>query len=143
MEIIATQKYLLMSPKKIRPVADLAKKMKPREAIEKLPFVGKKAAIFVVKVIKTALANAKNKGLSEDKLYFKEIQITEGPRLKRGRPVSKGRWHPIIKRMSHIRIVLGTEENSEKEVKKEEKQKKEVGNKKTGKTVKVKKKGKK
>lgn len=106
MEIIASQKFLLLSPRKIRPVVLLIKKMRPVEAVNKLPFVGKKAAEPLAKVIKQALANAKVKGLSEDDLYFKEIQIGEGPRLKRGRAVSRGQWHPIKKRMSHIRVVL-------------------------------------
>ncbi|MFH1971383.1 MAG: 50S ribosomal protein L22 [Patescibacteria group bacterium] len=116
MDIISTQKFVRLAPKKIRPVVYLVKKMKVQEAIEKLPFVNKKGADYLLKVIKTASANAKNKGISEDLLFIKEIQITEGPRLKRGIPVSRGQWHPIIKRMSHIRVTLGV-----KEVKKEEK----------------------
>ena len=123
MDIISTQKFIRLAPKKIRPVAYLVRKMSVPESIEKLPFVNKKGADYLLKVIKTASANAKNKGISEDLLFFKEIQITEGPRLKRGIPVSRGQWHPIIKRMSHIRVTLGV-----KEVKKEEekKNKKEV-----------------
>jgi len=106
MEIVATQKYLLMSPKKIRVVADMARKLKPVVAIETLPFTNKRASEPLVKVIKSAIATAKAKGISETDLVFKEIQIGEGPRLKRGRPVSRGMWHPIKKRMSHIRVVL-------------------------------------
>ena len=116
MDIISTQKFIRLAPKKIRPVAYLVRKMKVQEAIEKLPFVNKKGADYLLKVIKTASANAKNRGISEDLLFIKEIQITEGPRLKRGIPVSRGQWHPIIKRMSHIRVTLGV-----REVKKEEK----------------------
>ena len=108
MEIIATQKYFLMSPKKLRPVVNVIKKLKVNEAIDKLPFVGKRAAEPLAKLIKSAIANAKNKGISEDDLVFKEIQVGEGPRLKRGMPVSRGMWHPITKRMSHIRVVLTT-----------------------------------
>lgn len=108
MEIIATQKYLILSPRKIRPVADVVRKMTPAEALERLPFVGKKAAEPLAKVIRQAMANARNRGFSESDLTFKEIQIGEGPRLKRGRPVSRGQWHPIKKRMSHIRVVLET-----------------------------------
>lgn len=110
MEIISTQKYFLMSPKKLRTVVGVIRKLRPTEAVEKLPFVGKKAAEPLIKVIKSAIANAKNKGISEDDIIFKEILINEGPRLKRGRPVSRGMWHPIIKRMSHIRVVLTTRE---------------------------------
>jgi large subunit ribosomal protein L22 len=119
MEIIASQKYLLLSPRKIRPVVELIKKMRPVEAIEKLPFVDKKASEPLAKVIKQALANARVKGLSENDLYFKEIQIGEGPRLKRGRAVSRGQWHPIKKRMSHIRIVLEVRKSEIKDSKSE------------------------
>ena len=125
MEIIAIQKFLLLSPRKIRPVVELIKKLTPVEAVERLPFVGKKASEPLAKVIKQALANARNRGLADSDLVFKEIQIGEGPRLKRGRPVSRGQWHPIKKRMSHIRVVLETKAG---EVKKEVKE--EVGPKK-------------
>lgn len=96
----------------------MIKKMIPTEAVLRLPFVGKKAAEPLAKVIKQALANAKNKGISEDTLIFKEIQIGEGPRLKRGRAISKGQWYPIKKRMSHIRVILMTKEPEKKEKKK-------------------------
>ena len=111
MEIIATQKFLLISPRKIRPIAYLIKKMKPQEAIDNLPFTGKSGALPMIKVIKSALASANQKGISREDLIFKEIQINEGPRLKRGRPVSRGQWHAIKRRMSHIRVVLTTAEN--------------------------------
>lgn len=105
---IATQKYLLESPRKIRLVVSLVKKMKPLEAVEKLPFVQKRAAGDLAKVIKSAIANAKAQGVSDTDLIFKEIQIGEGPRLKRGRAASRGMWHPFKKRMAHIRVVLTT-----------------------------------
>jgi len=107
-EFKATQKFLLMSPRKIRLVVALIKKMKPAEAVEKLPFVQKRAGAEVSKVIKNAMAAAKIQGISETDLVFKEIQINEGPRLKRGRAASRGMWHPFKKRMSHIRVILTT-----------------------------------
>lgn len=107
-EFKATQKYLLMSPRKIRLVAALVRKMKPVEAIEKLPFAQKRSATDLAKVIKSAIASAKAQGVSETDLVFKEIQIGEGPRLKRGRAASRGSWHPFKRRMSHIRVVLTT-----------------------------------
>jgi len=105
-QYIATQKYLLMSPRKIRLVVGIIKKMKPAEAIEKLPFVQKRAGAELAKVIKSAMASAKNQGVSETDLVIKEIQIGEGPRLKRGRAASRGMWHPFKRRMSHIRVIL-------------------------------------
>jgi large subunit ribosomal protein L22 len=113
MEYKSTQKYLIMSPRKIRLVVELVKKMKPSEAVEKLAFVQKRAAESLGKVIKSALANAKNQGVSETDLVFKEIQIGEGPRLKRGRAASRGRWHQFKRRMSHIRVVLTTTKSQE------------------------------
>jgi len=116
-QFIATQKYLLQSPRKIRLVAALIKKMKPVEAIEKLPFVQKRSSLEVAKVIKNAIASAKNAGVADTDLIFKEIQIGEGPRLKRGRAASRGRWHPFKRRMSHIRVVLAAKVESKKGVK--------------------------
>jgi large subunit ribosomal protein L22 len=109
----ATQKYLLMSPRKIRLVVGVIKKMKPAEAVEKLPFVQKRAGMELAKVIKSAITSAKNAGVSETDLVFKEIQIGEGPRLKRGRAASRGMWHPFKKRMAHIRVILMTNAKSE------------------------------
>lgn len=110
MEIKAEQKYILISPKKVRAVVEMIKKLTPVAAAESLFLVNKRSAEPIRKVILQALANAKNKGVSETDLIFKEIQIGEGPRLKRGNPVSRGQWHPIKKRMSHIRIILQTVE---------------------------------
>lgn len=145
MEIKSVQKFVKTSPRKLRLVANLAKKMSPAEAIEALPFSRKRAAVPLIKVIKTAIANAKEKGAKEESLIFKEIQINEGPRLKRGRPASRGVWHPYKRRMSHIRVVLKERKKNEKtlklktKVKKEEKAtkkeiKKKIGTKKKGKS---------
>ncbi len=105
---IATQKFVRTSPRKLRLVADMAKKLGPVRAVEILPYSGKRANEPLQKVIKTAIANAVALGASQKELVFKEIQIGEGPRLKRGNPISRGQWHSIKKRMSHIRVVLTT-----------------------------------
>ncbi len=125
MEFKSEQKYLILSPRKIRPVVEVIKKMTPNKALESLPFIKKRASEFVFKVIKSAVANATQKGVDSNTLIFKEIQIGEGPRLKRGQPVSRGRWHPIKKRMSHVKVILTTKKVSEvkpaKDIKKVEK----------------------
>src|SRR5260221_13043400 len=100
-EYTSTQKYLVMSPRKLRAVVALIKKMKPLDAVTKLPFASRRAAFDLSKVVKIAIANAKVQGISETDLIFKEIQIGEGPRLKRGNAASRGRWHPFKHRMSH------------------------------------------
>ncbi len=116
----STQKFLIGSPRKLRLVVGIIKKLKPVEAVEKLPFVGRRAGGDLAKVIKSALANARAQGASDANLIFKEIQIGEGPRLKRGRAASRGRYHPYKRRMSHIRVVLTTANKEEVKTKGEE-----------------------
>lgn len=113
MEFISTQKFLRISPKKARVVVFAIKKLTPAQALSVLPFVGKKAAEPLAKVIKTAIANAKQKEVSPETLVFKEIQIGEATRLKRGRAGGRGRWKPYKRRMSHIRVVLETKAKKE------------------------------
>lgn len=125
-----------MSPRKIRPVVAVIKKMKPVDAIAKLPFVQRRAGAEVAKVIKAAIANAKNQGASDTDLIFKEIQIGEGPRLKRGIAASRGRWHALKKKMSHIRVVLTVKTQVKIEKPKTEKPKVEEVKKTVKKTVK-------
>lgn len=112
MEAISTQKYILTSPKKVREVVPLVAKLSPREAYERLPFSGKRAGETLRKVIGSALANAKQQGMKEDELFFKEIQVVDGPRLKRFRAGARGMAKPYKRRMSHIRIVLATKTQS-------------------------------
>ena len=123
MEFKATQKYVLTSPKKLREVSVLLKNLSPTDAIDRLPFVGKRAAEPLRKVIMTAIANAKQKGVSDSQLVFKEVQITEGPRLKRFMAGARGRAKPYKKKMSHIRIVLATQELKSPSTEKKESQK--------------------
>lgn len=106
MQFKSEQKYLLLSPRKVRPVVDLIKKLNPVFAMDVLLQVNKRAAEPLRKVIGSAIASAKIKGVSPETLVFGEIQINEGPRLRRGIAVSRGMWHPIKKRMSHIRVIL-------------------------------------
>lgn len=119
MEFRAEQKYIRLSPKKIRPILAEIKKLSAEQALQVLPFVAKRGAYFVEKVIKSAVANARQKGVDISSLKIKEIVANEGPVLKRGRPVSRGQWHPIKKRMSHIRVILSSaeEEKTTKETK--------------------------
>lgn len=110
MQATSTQKFVRMSPRKLRLVADMVRKMKPSEALETLPFVPKRAAEPMLKTIKSAVANATVLGMSPDSLVFKEVLVSEGPKLKRFRAVSRGRAHGYVKQMSHIRVVVEPEE---------------------------------
>ncbi len=114
MEFKAVQKYLVNSPKKIRVILPMIKNLKPLDAVERLPFVGKKAAEPLIKTISSAIANAKQKGVEGKDLIFKEIQINEGPRLKRFKAGARGRVKPFRRRMSHIRVILETKVKDEK-----------------------------
>lgn len=106
MEAIATQKFIRMSPRKLRVIARRAKEMNPNYAVEVLPLMGRRAAFPIQKVIKTAIANASVKGMDTQKLTISEIQIGEGPRLKRYRAGARGMAKPYTRDMAHIRVVV-------------------------------------
>ncbi|KKQ26283.1 MAG: 50S ribosomal protein L22 [Candidatus Woesebacteria bacterium GW2011_GWA1_37_8] len=117
MEYISTQKFIVTSPRKLREVVAMIKKLKPMDAVERLPFTNKRAADPLLKVVKSAIANAKQKNVNPEDLVFSEIQIGEGPRLKRFRAGSRGRAKPYKRRMSHIRVVLKVVEAVKSQVK--------------------------
>lgn len=107
MKIVAEQKYIRVSPRKLRLVADVVRALKPLQALDHLSFINKAASEPLAKVIKQALANAShNFNLNENQVKFSEIQINEGPTFKRWRAVSRGRAHSVLKRTSHIRVVV-------------------------------------
>ena len=117
MQVTATAKYVRVSPQKVRLVVDQIKKMPPTKAIEMLAFIDKSASSALKKVILSAIANAKNNhNLKEETLLFKKIEVGNGPVSKRYQPISRGRAHPILKRTSHIMIVIDGQQG--KEVKK-------------------------
>lgn len=101
------QKYIRMSPRKLRLVADAVRKLAPVEALQYLKFTKKAAAEPMYKAIKAALSNAKtNFGIKPEALAFAEIDVQTGFTIKRFRAVSRGQAHHIMKRTSHIRVVL-------------------------------------
>ncbi len=109
MQITASVKNIRISAEKVRLVVDQIKKMPPTRALQILSFVDKSSSPVLKKVIASALANAKNNhGIAEEDLIFKEILVGNGPMFKRYQPVSRGRAHHILKRTSHIKIVLET-----------------------------------
>lgn len=122
MEFITIQKYIRTSPRKLQTVAGMVKRLTPAEAVSRLPFSGKRASEPLIKAISTAIANAKQKGVTEGELIFKEIQINQGPKLKRWQAGSRGRAKPYAHIMSHIRVVLETKAPETKKVEKALKQ---------------------
>ena len=116
MFIKAEQKYIRMSPRKVKLVTQAIKHLSPREALDHLKFLNKRAAIPVAKTIKQAIANAvNNKGLKEEELKFSNINVFKGATYKRWRPVSRGRSHSIFKRTSHIKVILECKTKNEKQ----------------------------
>lgn len=107
MEYTTIQKNIGDSPRKLRLVADMIRKMKPEQAIEMLSFTNRAAASPLAKAIKTAVANSNGKG----SLVFKKIEINEGMKMKRNRvgTAGRGRSRPFRRRLSHIKIVLTDE----------------------------------
>ena len=99
--------YLRMSPRKVRLVADLVRNRPAEEALKTLRFTAKAASRPLKKLIESAVANAENNhGLDIDTLWVREVQVDEGPTLKRFRPRAQGRAFPIMKRTSHVSVVL-------------------------------------
>ena len=104
---------LRITPKKINLIADLVRRKDADRAISLLKFTPKKGAGILRKIIGSAVANAVNNFKQERaSLYVKEIIVTEGSVLKRGISVSRGRVHPIKKRMSHVTVLLGVREET-------------------------------
>lgn len=106
MEATATLSEYRQSPRKTRLLADLVRGKKVEDAIFQLDFRAKRSAPIFVKLIKSAVANAKAAGLDEKALIVKSITVDQGPILKRSRPRAHGRAFPIHKHTSHIVVTL-------------------------------------
>lgn len=116
MEVTAIAKNVRISPKKVRLVIDQIRNRKPQDAVKILDFVNKRPASAIKKTIMSAIANAKNNyALDEGSLVFKQISASKGLTFKRFRPVSRGRVHHILKRASHLTVVLEGEQKVKKE----------------------------
>lgn len=115
MEAVAQAKYIRMSPRKVRRVADLIRGMNVDSAINILHFTPKAAAKPLEKTLRSAVSNMVNNQDTSEKvdpesLFIKEIRIDEGPTLKRFRAASMGRVSRIRKPTSHIKILVAVEE---------------------------------
>ena len=105
-EAKAIHKYARISPTKVRQVINLIRGKDVGVALGILQELNKRAARIVEKLLKSAIANAENKGMDIDNLYVKEIKADDGPMLKRYMPRAYGRATMIRKRYSHISIKL-------------------------------------
>ena len=107
MEMTAKTRFVRISPYKIRLVVDMVRGKMVGEARDILSLTDKKASGVVKKLIDSAVANASlNKEVDVDSLYVRRIFVDGGPTWKRFRPRSMGRFNRILKRTSHITVVL-------------------------------------
>ena len=103
----ATAKFVRVSPRKARLVADLVRGKSVQEARAILAFATRDAAVPVRKVLESAAANADNNhGMRSDELVLAHVTVDPGPTIKRFRPRAMGRATPILKRTCHITIGL-------------------------------------
>ena len=110
-EVKAFARYIHVSPRKLRLVADLVRNTSVDVALEQLRFSSKNAALPLTKAINSAIANAlHNFNLNRDNLYIKSLTIDGGPVFKRYAPRAQGCAFVERKRTSHINVVLGTRE---------------------------------
>ena len=121
MEVRSIHRYARISPFKAREVTREIQGLPVSAALDILAFTPKKAAFLINKTLKSAIANAENNAnLKADGLVVKEAVVGEGPTFKRMQTRARGSGSQILKRTSHIRIVL-TDEKPEKEQKAAEK----------------------
>ena len=107
MEATAKATYVRISPRKVQIVLDLIRKQPADKAMAILQYTPKAACEPVMKVLKSAMANAENNNnMDVSKLYIAECYANSAPTMKRIKPRAQGRAYRIEKRMSHITIVL-------------------------------------
>ena len=107
MDVKAQAKTVRIAPRKVRLVIDLIRGKNAEEAAAILKFTPNHASVAVEKVLKSAVNNATNNHeLDASKLYVKECYVDEGVTLKRFRPRAKGSAAQILKRTSHITVVV-------------------------------------
>jgi len=111
MEVRATARYVRTSPRKLRPIAGVVRGKKVEEALTILRFLPSPSARTVARVVKSAVANAENNfEMTPSDLRIVKIYIDGGRSMKRYRAGARGRAKPILKRSSHITVVVKEEE---------------------------------
>ena len=115
-EARAFQRSTRQSPYKMRLVIDQIRGLNVNDALALLSFSKKHAALQIAKVLRSAVANAEqrareaNEALDVDALFVKKAIINEGPKLKRWTPAAMGRATPVLKRTSHVEIIVAEKE---------------------------------
>ena len=112
MESRADLKYARISPRKVKIVLDLIRNQPADKAMAILRYTPKSACEYLEKLLKSAMANAENNHkMDVSKLYVAECFVCPGPTLKRIRAKDHGRAHSILKRTSHVTLVLRERED--------------------------------
>jgi large subunit ribosomal protein L22 len=107
MEVAARLRHARVSPQKVRLVADQIRGLPVERALQVLEFSIKKSGHIIKKVLNSAIANAEhNEGADVDELRVAQIYVDQGPMLKRMMPRAKGRGNRILKRSSHITVIV-------------------------------------
>lgn len=107
MEVKASLRYARIGAQKARLVADLVRGKTVTEAYRILTYSEQKPAVMIMKLLKSAVANAEQKQVNDlESLYVKTIYVDQGPSMKRFRPRAQGRAFGIRKKLSHINIIL-------------------------------------
>jgi len=113
MEAQAIKKYIRSSPRKMRLVIDLIRGKKAHEALNILKLSPQKAAKTAELVLKSAISNLSNKAFDADEriddnnIIVTEVQVNQGPTMKRIQPAPQGRAYRVRKRSNHLKIVVG------------------------------------
>jgi large subunit ribosomal protein L22 len=112
MEYTAKISFLRMAPRKVRSVGDLIKGLPVNEAEAQLIVQTRRPSKPLLKLLRSAVANAKNsKSVDPQHLFVSSVRVDGGPMLKRMLPRARGSASPIQKKMSHVTMVLGVNEN--------------------------------
>lgn len=110
MEVKAVAKHVRISPQKVRKIVGAIKGKRVESGLNSLRFMPQKASGIVEKILKSAVANADhNNNLDVDSLIVKNIIVDPGPSLKRFKPRARGRGSRILKRTSHITVIVADE----------------------------------
>lgn len=115
MEAKAQAKYQRITPMKARRVVDHVRGMRAIDAVDVLRYAPQAAAVTVRKVLESAMANAKQHAERDGErfdasdLFIVETYVDEGPTMKRIQPRAQGRANRILKRTSHITVIVGDE----------------------------------
>src|SRR2546427_13218816 len=118
MKAKASLRYLRITPRKVRVVADLIRGKNVNAALAQLAYVEKRAAEPLAKLLRSAVANAEqsaqDQSLDVDRLTAKSLMVDQGPSLRRYMPGAMGRAFKILKKTSHISLTLPAQQPSRK-----------------------------